>query len=297
MTDVSTGYATIFRSGLFDGRVALVTGGGTGIGRACAHELAALGATVVVAARREDPLRRTVEEIEAAGGRADWATVDIRDDDAVQALVAGVLEGHGSIDLLVNNAGGQFPSPAEQMSPNGWRTVIDLNLNGTFLVTRAVYNAWMGEHGGAICSVIADMWRGFPYMAHTGAARAGVDNLTKSLAVEWGSSGVRINAVAPGTIYSSGMDTYDEAFQTIAARNASKIPVGRVGTESETSAAITFLLSPAAAFITGTTLRVDGGAALQKSPMVPLEAHDGMPPYDGFHLSREIPPAWSADDA
>ncbi|MEE8602124.1 SDR family oxidoreductase [Euzebya tangerina] len=295
MAQDSTRYGTIFSPGLFDGQVALVTGGGTGIGRASAHELAALGATVVVAARREEPLIQTVGEIRGVGGNASWTTLNIREAEEVEAVIGDVVEEHGRLDLLVNNAGGQFPAPSEQISPNGWRTVIDLNLNGTFLVTRAAYTTWMAEHGGVICNVIADMWRGFPYMAHTGAARAGVDNLTKSLAIEWGRSGVRINAVAPGTIYSSGMDTYDESFRTHAARRASKIPVGRVGTESETAAAITFLLSPAAAFITGATLRVDGGASLEKAAMVPLEAHTAIPPYNGFHLAREIPEAWVDD--
>ncbi|HUG86206.1 MAG TPA: SDR family oxidoreductase [Euzebya sp.] len=289
-------YASVFRPGLFRGQVAVITGGGTGIGRAIAHELAALGALVVIAARREEALLATVAEIRDAGGRADHATADIRDDRSVARLVQSVLDRHGRIDLLVNNAGGQFPSPAEGISPNGWRTVVDLNLNGTFLVIREVFNAWMGQHGGAVCSIIADMWNGFPYMAHTGAARAGVENLTRSLAVEWGPHGVRVNAVAPGTIFSSGMETYDEGFQHAAAQNAARIPAGRVGTESETAAATVFLLSEAAAFITGETIKVDGGSSLAKPAMVPLTAHRAIAPYDGFHLAREIPEAWRPEE-
>lgn len=138
MTTDSTGYDSIFRPDLFQRQVALITGGGTGIGRAIAHELASLGATVVIAARRPDPLQSTVADITATGGLADWTMVDIRQQDQVDGMVATVLADHGRIDLLVNNAGGQFPSPAEQISPNGWRTVVDLNLNGTFLVTRQV---------------------------------------------------------------------------------------------------------------------------------------------------------------
>ena len=292
MRHLTTPYASIFNADLFTGRVALVTGGGTGIGRAIAHELAALGATVALAARREEPLRSTAAEIAEAGGTASSHIVDIRDADAVEAVVAEIVDHHGRLDMLVNNAGGQFPSPAEQISPNGWRSVVDLNLTGTFLVTKAAYNAWMNEHGGAVVTVIADMWNGFPYMAHTGAARAGVANLTKSLAIEWGSHGVRVNAVAPGMIFSSGMDTYAEEFQRAAAQNASKIPAGRVGTESETAAAVLFLLSPGAAYITGETLKVDGGSSLSKAPMVPLEPHRAMPVFDGFHLAREIPEDW-----
>jgi citronellol/citronellal dehydrogenase len=282
-------YASVFRLGLLDGQVVVVSGGGTGIGRAIAHEVAALGATVVVAARREEPLRATVEEIAADGGAADWATVNVRDEDAVQALVNTVLARHGRIDALVNNAGGQFPAPAEAISPNGWRAVVDLNLTGTFLLTRAVFNAWMGAHGGAVVTITAEVRNGFPGMAHTGAARAGVENLTKTLGVEWAGRGVRVNAVAPGLIYSSGMDTYSDEVRTAALEGARALPVGRIGTESEVSAAVVFLLSPAAAFITGETLRVDGGAALLPRPLLPLTQERAVAPYDGFHLAREVP--------
>jgi citronellol/citronellal dehydrogenase len=289
-------YRSVFRPGLLDGQVVLITGGGTGIGRCIAHEVAALGATAVIAARRPEPLRETCAEITDAGGKADWLTLDIRVDEQVQGVVATALERHGRIDALVNNAGGQFPAPAEEISPKGWRTVIDLNLNGTFLMTRAVFNAWMGEHGGAVVSIVADMWNGFPLMAHTGAARAAVVNLTKSLAVEWAPRGVRVTAVAPGFTYSSGMDTYDPEVQRAAAQTARKVPAGRVGTESETSAAAVFLLSEAAAFITGETVRVDGGGGLHKQLPIELGVGEGSEPYDGFHLARQVPAFWMGED-
>jgi citronellol/citronellal dehydrogenase len=291
-----TAYRSVFRPDLLAGQTVLVTGGGTGIGRCIAHEVAALGGTPVLAARRAEPLETTAAEIREAGGTVDHLTVDIRDAEAIDAAVATVVERHGPIDALVNNAGGQFPAPADQISPNGWRTVVDLNLNGTFLVTRAVYAASMREHGGAVVSIVADMWNGFPFMAHTGAARAAVVNLTKSLAVEWAAQRVRVNAVAPGLIFSSGMDTYDPEVQRAAAATARKIPAGRIGTESETSSAVVFLLSEAAAFITGETIRVDGAASLLKQPMLPLGEGEALPAYDGFHLARDVPGFCAGED-
>lgn len=287
-------YRSVFAPGLLENQVCLITGGGTGIGRAIAHEVASLGGTVVIMGRRPEPLVTTIGEIRAAGGLADHRTVDVRDADAVERVVADVVADHGRIDHLINNAGGQFPSPAEAITPNGWRSVVDLNLTGTFLMTRAVFNASMDATGGSVCTIIADVWNGFPLMAHSGAARAGVENLTRSLAVEWGSRGVRVNAVAPGLIYSSGVDTYAPDVQRTMAANVSKVPAGRVGTESETSAAVVFLMSPAAAYITGATIRVDGGSSLARAPMVELEGHDALPPFDGFHLSRSLPEGWGS---
>jgi citronellol/citronellal dehydrogenase len=274
-------YRSVFRAGLFDARVVVVTGGGTGIGRCIALELAALGATVVLAARRREPLEQTADAITAAGGRADWLTLDIRDADAAEEAADTLAERYERVDGLVNNAGGQFPSPAEDISPNGWRTVVDLNLNGTFLMSRALFRASMAEHGGAIVNVLADFWNGFPGMAHTGAARAGVANMTKSLAVEWASRRVRVNAVAPGLIDSSGMDTYAPEIRQAAVLAAEGIPAGRMGTESEVSAAVAFLLSDAAAFITGDTLRIDGGGSLHKQPLLPLRNEAPIPPFSG----------------
>jgi citronellol/citronellal dehydrogenase len=275
-------YRSVFHPDLLAGQVVLITGGGTGIGRCIAREIASLGATAVCAARRAEPLQDVVAEIATAGGRADWKQVNVRDEAAIEQAVSEVLDRHGRIDGLVNNAGGQFLAPAEQITPNGWRSVVDLNLTGTFLVSRAVHDAWMRDHGGAIANVVADMWNGFPLMAHTGAARAGVVNLTRSLAVEWASRRVRVNAVAPGIIHSSGMATYPEEIQAAALEQARKVPAGRIGTESEVSAAVVFLLSEAAAFITGETVRVDGGSSLAKPPVVELGAGEPFPAFRGY---------------
>jgi len=289
---VADKFDSIFRPGLFAGQVALITGGGTGIGRCIGHELAALGAHCVLAARRQEPLDATVAEIVAAGGSASALVMNIRDDEAVDAAIASIIQEHGRLDIVVNNAGGQFASPASMIRPKGWRAVVDTNLNGTFYVCQSAYNHWMERHGGSIVAIVADMWNGFPGMAHTGAARAAVVNLTQTLAIEWACSGVRVNAVAPGFIVSSGLANYPAPVQEMAAKVMPKNPSSRLGTESEVSTAVAFLCSPAAAFITGATLRVDGGASLQKEPLLPMLEHDRMPAWDGFHLAAEAPEAF-----
>ncbi len=277
-------FESIFRPGLFEGRIAFVTGGGTGLGRCIAHELAALGATVAIGARRREPLERTADEIARAGGSCDLVQLNVRDEREVERAVGELIARHGRIDALVNNAGGQFVAPADQMSPNGWRAVIDLNLNGCFLVSHAVYRACMREHGGAIVNMLADIWTGYPGMAHMSAARAGIENLTRTLAMEWGRAGVRINCLAPGTILSSGLATYDADMQRFILEEGDHLPLGRLGTESEVSAAAAFLLSPAAAYITGETLRVDGGAQFQKRRLLPVGHHRRSHPFHAFHL-------------
>ena len=280
-------YQSVFRPGLFEGQTILVTGGGTGLGRCTAHELAALGANVVIAARRAEPLEQTAAEIREAGGRCETATLDIRDEKAVDEVVAGLVARHGRIDGLVNNAGGQFVQPAAQISPKGWRTVIDLILNGTFLMSSAVYRHSMEKHGGAIVNMMADIWTGFPGMAHMAAARAGIGNLGITLSMEWAASNVRVNAVAPGTILSSGMLHYPREVQERIVAEMVKSPPARLGSESEVSAAIVFLLSPGAAFITGVTLEVDGGQQFQKGRLMRMGHHPGLARFDGFHLEAD----------
>ncbi|HBA33456.1 MAG TPA: 2,4-dienoyl-CoA reductase [Gammaproteobacteria bacterium] len=271
---------TIYKEDLFAGKVALVTGGGSGIGRRTARELAQLGARVVIAGRNEDKLQESVRIISEEGGTASYVICDIRDVEAVERAVAEAVQQAGTIDLLVNNAGGQFPKKAEEISPNGWRAVIDNNLNGTFFMTQAVFNQVFKEKGGIIVNIIAEIGRGFPIMCHTGAARAGVENMTKTLATEWGRYGVRINAVAPGTIRSSGLDTYDPAFRERALASGKTKAVYRLGTEAEISAAILYLLSPAAGFVTGETLKVDGGDPLYEPRMPPADSGGKHPAFD-----------------
>ncbi|MCX7148635.1 MAG: SDR family oxidoreductase [Rhodocyclales bacterium] len=275
-------YASVLRPGLFAGEVHWITGGGSGIGRCVAHELAALGATVILTGRSADKLEQAAAEIIADGGRAEIAAFDIRDEDAVRTAVQEAVGRHGRIHGLVNNAGGQFPSPLTAISKKGFETVLANNLTGGFLMMRELYLQSMQSHGGAIVNMTADMWNGMPGMGHSGAARAGMANLTKTAAVEWAANGVRVNAVAPGWIASSGMDSYQGEVRKLIPRLKKHVPLRRLGTESEVSATICFLLSKGAAFITGVTLAIDGGAPLD-TPLFQIPDHQRAVPFDGFH--------------
>lgn len=255
--------ATIFAQGLFKDRVAIVTGGGSGIGLACARELALLGAKVAICGRKLDKIEKAIDLLKADGvtdERALGGSCDIRDPDQVAAFVGQVLGRFGQIDILINNAGGQFPSPAEGMSPKGWEAVIRNNLNGTFYMTREVAaRAMIPRKKGRIVNVTAVVSRGFPGMSHTGAARAGVENLTRSLAIEWATHNIRVNAVAPGTIRSSGTAQYGDAVLEMS-RKAT--PLKRLGTPEEVARVILFLASDQNDFITGSVYGVDGGQPL-----------------------------------
>jgi len=282
-------YASIFRPGLFQGQVAIVTGGGSGLGRCTAHELASLGAKVALVGRKAEKLNAVTKEISNAGGEAKSYVCDIREEDTVKKTVADILAGLGRIDFLVNNAGGQFAAPLESISAKGWDAVVRTNLTGGFLVARECYTQWMkkaaGEgNAGAIVNIIADMWQGMPTMGHSGAARAGMLNFTETAAFEW--APVRVNAVAPGWIASSGLDQYPPEMREHIRGLPKLVPAGRLGTESEVSAAICFLLSPAAAFVSGSCLRVDGAVPNAKR-VRDLTSKGKTIAFDGFHLATK----------
>lgn len=268
----------IFRAGLFEGEVAIVTGGGTGIGLAVARELGTLGAKIAICGRRAEPLARAAEELAKDGVEAHHATCDIRRPEEIEAFVDGVRARFGSVSLLVNNAGGQFPTPAEHLAPKGFEAVVRNNLLGTWNFTHAVATrALIPEKRGRIVNVIANVARGFPGMAHTGAARAGVENLTKTLAVEWAVHGIRVNAVAPGVIKTTGTAQYPTELLEISRRET---PLKRLGSAEECSHLIVYLLSRQADFVTGQTFYIDGGASLWGSLwQIPDDEVPQYPPY------------------
>ena len=275
---------SVFRPSLFSGKVSIVTGGGTGIGRAIATELAQLGSKVVIASRKWDVLKNAAEAInkDLKKDAVFPQQCNIRKEDEVKALMRTTVENHGRLDYLVNNGGGQFVALAEGISAKGWHAVVETNLTGTFYCCQQAYLAWMKENGGAIVNIIADMKKGFPGMSHSGAARAGVENLTKSLSIEWASSGIRINSVTPGVIYSeTAAANYkildDNPFEAALER----IPAWRLGEVEEVSSVVCFLLSPGASYVTGTTVEIDGGSSLYHCTWnVPKHSKWGPPGKD-----------------
>jgi citronellol/citronellal dehydrogenase len=251
---------SIFRPGLFEGHVAVVTGGASGIGLAVAKTLCELGAKVAICGRDEEKLQRGRAVLAECGWLVHAARCDIRDVGEIAAFLAAVREGLGDVSVLVNNAGGQFPSPAEAIAPKGWDAVIRNNLNGTFYMTREVAVSFMiPRQRGRIVNVIANIARGFPGMVHTGAARAGVDNMTKTLAVEWAQHGIAVNSVAPGTIRTTGTDRYPPE---LVEASRQRTPAKRLGTPEEVAELCAYLASDAASFVTGETWYIDGGAHL-----------------------------------
>ena len=268
----------VFRPGLLDGRVALITGGGSGIGRGVADTLAALGAHVVLASRTKERVEAAATEIRDAGGSASGVALDVRDRARVHEVVDDLHNQHGRIDLLVNNAAGNFYAPSESLSEKAWRSVVEIDLYGTFFCSQAVLPAMRANGGGSIVNISMTLhYRGWPLMAHATAAKAGIDALTRTLALEWARDGVRVNAVAPGPIPTEGVrkaftpppgadgvpDVFavERAMESYAKR---AIPLQRWGTPADIGAMVAFLASPAAAWITGAIMVVDGGEWLAK---------------------------------
>jgi citronellol/citronellal dehydrogenase len=278
-------YRSVFRPGLLEGRTVVVTGGGSGLGRCAAHELASLGARVALVGRQIAKLDVVASEIARIypeqAGSVTRHTCDIRDEAAVRAAVAEILARHERINGLFNCAGGQYPAPLKDISLKGWDAVVRNNLHGTFLFSRECFTQYMAHHGGSIVNMLADIWGGMPGMGHSGASRAGVLNFTETAACEWGYAGVRVNAVAPGWIASSGIDSYDEHYRQLLRDLRSKVPLQRFGNEAELASAVVYLLSDASSFITGTVIRVDGGVPTARHTWA-LQPAERTFPYDGF---------------
>jgi citronellol/citronellal dehydrogenase len=283
-------YQTGFREGLFEGQTLLIAGGGGGLGRCIAHELAALGAKLVLAGRTLKKLERTQSEISEDGGEVVGCfTAELRDEAAVCGLISGILEKHGPFDGLVNAAGGQFPAQLKDLSLNGWNAVIHNNLTSYFLVAREAFNQCLADRGGSIINIGADYAGGMAGMGHNGAARAGLSNFTFTAATEWASAGVRVNCVIPGFIATTGLDRYPEEEWESLRKIDRRIPLRRHGTAAEVSAMVVFLMSEMAAYITGAEFRVDGGihngnGGFLFNPTATVR----NTAYNGFH--RDEPP-------
>jgi citronellol/citronellal dehydrogenase len=279
-------YTSTLAADSFSDKTIIVTGGGSGIGRCTAHELASLGAKVILIGRTQSKLETVTNEITEDGGSAAWYSLDIRDEEGVISTVKKIIEDNGVIAGLVNNAGGQFPAPLETIKKKGFDAVVASNLTGGFLMAREVFRQCMKSQGGSIVNITADNLNGMPTMAHSGAARAGMENITKSMAWEWGNYGVRANAVAPGWVNSSGFDSYDENMKALIRSLKNHVPLKRVATEAEISSVICFLLSEGANYISGQCLRVDGGSSMSSAAVMyplPKEEATHSQSYDGFH--------------
>jgi NAD(P)-dependent dehydrogenase (short-subunit alcohol dehydrogenase family) len=256
---------SVFADDLFEGQTALVTGGGTGIGKELALAFADHGASVAIASRDMDHLEPVADEIREKGGRACATTVDVREYEAVESMTETVVEALGGIDVLVNNAGANFLTTTEQLSPNGWRAVVGTILDGTAYCTMAV-GEHMREHGGGtiISMGATNSVNGAPYHAHSGAGKAGVHNLMQTIASEWAKHDIRANTVAPGIIETEGVA--NAAGGALPEEILDEIPAGRFGTPGDCVPLVLFLSSPAAAYVTGSYFAVDGGQLVASAP-------------------------------
>src|SRR5579862_2507553 len=251
-----------FQEHVLAGQVAFVTGGGTGIGKEICRVLGRHGARIAIASRRQDVLEAAAAELEQEGIPVWWRTCDVRDAQAVTQVVAGIIEHYGHLDIVVNNAAGNFPAPITRISPNGFKAVVDIDLLGTYNVSKAAFDAWLGAHGGNVVNISAPFeLKGIAMQAHVAAAKAGVDSLTRTCAVEWGPYGVRVNAIAPGMIGGTeGVRRFSDAVPS-SAPDRPRNPLGLVGHGADIAYMALFLCTPAARFVSGQVIAVDGAGS------------------------------------
>jgi citronellol/citronellal dehydrogenase len=276
----------IFKDALLDGQVCLVSGAGSGLGRETALELARLGAAVIGCGRRPEPLAETADLADGLAGSFEHEAMDIRDEEAVESLLDGLLERHGRLDVLVNNAGGQFLAPAETITPKGFRTVIELNVQGTWLMTHAAATkAFIPQGAGKVLSVTLSPHNGMPGMVHSGAARAAVENMMRTLAVEWARFGIKTCALAAGQFATETLLTkYPKPVVDNLERS---IPIGRAGRAEEMAWLVAYLASPAGDFFSGTTITIDGARDNWLGPWPP----EGIAGETGEPLAEERRPS------
>jgi len=280
-------WRSCFRDDLFKNKIALVTGGGTGIGRSITIELALLGATVVIASRSVDKCEKTANEINvllrnsSTGGRVVVGpSTNIRKEEEIQNLIEHIVEKYGALNMLVNNSGGQFIQESSEISRGGFAAVVETNLQGTFLMMREAYNQYMRDNGGAIVNITIGNRNGMPGMMHSAAARAGIENMTASLCTEWIESNVRINCVRPGIIYTdSGFENYGPAGEYFIGKIKKSLPARRLGSAEEVSSAVAWLLCEGASYVTGSTICVDGGGSYVGLPLIEIEDKSNLSIY------------------
>ena len=256
-----------FRDDILASRVALVTGGATGLGKEIARAFGQHGARVCIASRKQENLEAACHELQSEGLDCMWVACDIREPEQVEHVVAEVMDRHGRLDIVVNNAAGNFPAPITGLSYNGFKTIVDIDLRGTYNVTKAAFEAYLKEHGGHVINISAPFQNlGVSMQAHVAAAKAGVDSLTRTCAVEFGPYGIRVNSIAPGAMADTeGLARFADTAKKIAGGGTN--PLGYVGAKRDIANAVLFLVSDAASYVTGQVFAVDGGAGIDMMKM------------------------------